>query len=66
MDFNSSDPAAQEKKARKGYGQGRSIIHTNVAEALKMRQVGNVYSYVTSFLAEQVVLIKSSRMRICY
>lgn len=29
----------QGKKVKKNYGQGRSVIHANVAEALKMRQV---------------------------
>lgn len=30
---------AQGKRIKKSYGQGKSIIHANVAEALKMRQV---------------------------
>ncbi len=44
-DFNCdplSDTAymmTQGKRIKKSYGQGRSVIHANVAEALKMRQV---------------------------
>lgn len=41
---NSYKAVTQGKKAKKGYGQGRSIIHANVAEALKLRQVINVAS----------------------
>ena len=29
----------QGKRTKKNYGQGRSVIHANVAEALKMKQV---------------------------
>lgn len=45
QDFN-CDPlgvtaytVTQGKRIKKNYGQGRSVIHANVAEALKMRQV---------------------------
>lgn len=30
---------SQGKRTKKNYGQGRSVIHANVAEALKMKQV---------------------------
>ena len=31
--------ANQGKRIKRGYGTGKSLIHANVAEALKMRQV---------------------------
>lgn len=57
VDFNcSSDAASQDKRSKKGYSQGRSIIHTNVAEALKLRQVQLVLILCTSELREPVLI----------
>lgn len=34
-----SGTSAPGKRMKRGYGTGKSVIHANVAEALKMRQV---------------------------